>query len=219
MSFIGEYYLRQAQLPPFKHTHFKEYWTASNGVFVRAQREGISAVIPVAAVRLPIEGLFPIRPAIDLAYPPVDRSLVDALLRESWAARDPQTGDLQEILFYLRWMGGTWRWSKPEQDQKRGSVTPVDPYERDLPAPVLDLHSHHTMAPFFSGTDCADDYGFRLNAVWGHLDNWPMIRVRLGIYGHYYPIPATRVFDLPSFVRDGFFLTDGQLPRKEMWLV
>ncbi len=219
MPFIGEYYLRQAHLPPFKQTHFREYWTASNGVFVRAQREGLSAVIPVAPVRVPIDGLFPTHPMIDLAYPPVSRSIVEELLRESWAACDSRSGDPREILFYLRWIGSAWRWTKPEQEQKHGSVTPIDPYERDVPAPLLDLHSHHTMSPFFSSTDCADDYGFRLNAVWGHLDNWPMILVRLGIYGHYYPIRATRVFDLPPFVRDGFLCAESSARgEEEGWL-
>ena len=218
MPFIGEYFLRQPQLPPFKPTHFREYWTASNGVFVRAEREGVSAVIPVVSTPIPIEGLFPLRPTIDLAYPPVSREIVETLLRESWDARDPHTGELREILFYLHWSKGRWLWTKPEQDQKRGSVTPLNPYERDLPSPLLDLHSHHTMSPFFSGTDCVDDYGFRLNAVWGHLDSWPMILVRLGVYGHYYPIRATHVFDLPPLVRDGSFCAETFVGGEEGWL-
>lgn len=203
MPFIGDYYLRQPQLPPFRPTHFREYWTASNGVFVRAQREGVSAVIPVASMRVPIEGLFPLFPTIELACSPVSREVVETFLRESWTARDPHTGALQEVLFYLYWHEGQWLWEKPDQAQAYASVTPLDPYAGKKSAPLLDLHSHHVMSPFFSRTDCADDYGFRLNAVWGHLDTWPTILVRLGIYGHYYPIQATRVFDLPPYVRDG----------------
>jgi hypothetical protein len=219
MSFLGDYYLRQPHLPPFKHTHVREYWTASNGVFVRAQREGLAAVIPVVSTRIPIQGLFPLRPSIDLAYPPVSREIVETLLRESWGARDPHTSDWREILFYLYWKDGHWHWTKPEQEQRRGSVTPLAPYEQDMPAPVLDVHSHHTMPPFFSVTDCADDYGFRINGVWGNLDSWPTILVRLGIYGHYYPLRAARVFDLPPFVRDGSFGAEASVNLEEAWFV
>lgn len=220
MAFIGEYYLRSPELPPFQQTHFREYWTASNGVFVRAQRPGLSAVIPVVYMSIPIEGLYPLESRVDLEYPPVSRAMVDELLQESFATRDEQTLHLQEVLFYLRWIDGKWHWSKPDQDQQQARVTPIMLYEADLPAPISDLHSHNTMDAFFSQTDTADDYGFRLNAVWGKLDTWPIILVRVGVYGHFYPVQARRLFDLPPFVRDGYFSTmEKEIRRKDWWLV
>lgn len=219
MSFIGEYYLRTPELPPFNATHFCEYWTANNGVFVRAQRPGLAALLPIVSFPIPIEGLFPLRPRVELMYPRVSRSVVEELLQESWAARDELTQSWQEILFYLRWGNGAWQWTKPEQSQQQVRVTPLLPYEADLPAPLLDIHSHHTMDAFFSQTDTADDYGFRLNAVWGRLDTWPTIRVRVGIYGHFYPVRASSVFDLPPLIRDGFWDTKPEERQgKDWWL-
>ncbi len=37
MSLIGHYSLSTEHLPPAKNTHLIEYWTASNGVFVRGK--------------------------------------------------------------------------------------------------------------------------------------------------------------------------------------
>ena len=219
MSFLGEYYLRSPELPPFKETHFREYWTASNGGFVRAQRPGLAAVVPDVHMPIPIEGLFPLRPSVELAYPKVHRAMVEELLHESFAARQEQTQALQEILFYLRFLDSAWQWTKPAQEQQQARVTPLVPYEVDLPAPLLDLHSHHVMDAFFSPTDTADDYGFRLNAVWGRLDTWPTILVRVGVYGHFFPVCARRVFDLPPYVQDGYF---GEMKenacQKDGWL-
>ena len=219
-SFIGEYYLRTPELPPFRQTHIREYWTAGNGLFVRAERPGLRAVIPIACLTIPIDGLFPLQPCVELVYPPVGRSMVEELLQESLAARNARTQTWQEILFYLRWIDGAWQWSKPEQQQQQASVTPLAAYEANLPAPIADLHSHNTMDAFFSQTDTADDYGFRLNAVWGRLDSWPIIRVRVGVYGHFYPVPARCVFDLPLFVRDGYVnAIDEETQRKDGWLL
>ena len=205
MSLFGDYYLREPALPPLKATHIMEYWTASNGVFIRAQRLGVEALIPVVLTPIPIAGLHPIRPAIHLEYPPVSQAMVLDLLAASFEAREHVTQALQEILFYLRWTDGAWHWTKPDQERTATRVTPTDVYDTStLPVPVLDLHSHHTMRPFFSSTDTEDDHGFRINAVWGYLDRVPTILVRLGVYGHYYPIPAARVFDLPSFIQDGY---------------
>ncbi len=204
MSLIGHYYMSRPELPPLQEAQSLEYWTASNGVFVRAHREGIEAVIPVILRSLPIPGLFPLTTHITMEYPLVPLTMVMELLAESWKARDPQTNAPLEALFHLRWQDGAWRWSKPDQDQQSTSVTPTAPYEPSLPVPLIDLHSHHVMAPFFSDTDTRDEQGYRFYAVWGHLDSSPTLLVRLGIYGHFLPLPASRVFELPSFLRDGF---------------
>ena len=71
---------------------------------------------------------------------------------------------------------------------------------------LLELHSHHLMAAFFSATDTADEQGFRLYGVVGHLDSAdqhaPEIRIRVGIYGHFWDIPASTVLSLPSCITD-----------------
>jgi hypothetical protein len=47
----------------------------------------------------------------------------------------------------------------------------------------------------FSPTDDEEETGFRIYAVMGHIYTEPVIRVRVGIYGHMWEIPALTVFD------------------------
>lgn len=67
-------------------------------------------------------------------------------------------------------------------------------YER-LPSTVLDIHSHGTMRPFFSGTDDKDEQGFRLYMVVGRLDTLvPEVEMRVGVYGYFAPVQFEEVF-------------------------
>jgi hypothetical protein len=50
------------------------------------------------------------------------------------------------------------------------------------------------MPAFFSRTDDADEQGARIYAVMGRLDTAPEIRLRLGVYGYWHPLPLTAVF-------------------------
>lgn len=67
---------------------------------------------------------------------------------------------------------------------------------------VVDLHSHNSMPAFFSGTDNADEQGFRLYCVIGRIDtDAPEIACRAGVYGHHWPVPALAIFEgVGSFV-------------------
>ena len=59
---------------------------------------------------------------------------------------------------------------------------------------ICDLHSHGNMRAFFSLTDNADEQGARLYAVIGKLDSEPEMRLRVGVYGYWHPLPLTAVF-------------------------
>ena len=61
-------------------------------------------------------------------------------------------------------------------------------------AVICDLHSHGNMSAFWSATDDADEQGSQLYAVIGKLDTEPEIRLRLGVYGYWLPLPVTAVF-------------------------
>jgi hypothetical protein len=61
------------------------------------------------------------------------------------------------------------------------------------------------MDPFFSPTDNRDEQGFRIFAVIGKVNEKPEIRVRVGVYGNYWNIPADMVFDLPEEIRDAYY--------------
>jgi hypothetical protein len=70
---------------------------------------------------------------------------------------------------------------------------------------LIDLHSHATLEPFFSPTDNKDEQGFRIFAVIGKVNEKPEIRVRVGVYGNYWKIPADMVFELPGEIRDAYY--------------
>ncbi|GAB4430151.1 MAG: hypothetical protein Kow0031_10930 [Anaerolineae bacterium] len=60
---------------------------------------------------------------------------------------------------------------------------------------VLELHSHHTMAAFFSDQDDRDEQGGRFYAVMGRLGQpQPHLALRLGLYGHWLPLVPTALF-------------------------
>jgi PRTRC genetic system protein A len=181
------------------------YVVAQNGVYVWARRDGLEALIPVASCT--IRGLYPVEPYVRLHYPPVDAALVTAMLDRAKGAYAAD-GSLLEILFYLKWetLRG-WQLTIPVQEQEAMQVRPVvamldgASYANTL----VEVHSHHRMSAFFSATDTADEQGFRLYAVLGKLapDAYlPEIRVRVGVYGHFYEMPAGWVLSLPEGITD-----------------
>ena len=47
----------------------------------------------------------------------------------------------------------------------------------------------------WSGTDNGDGQGFRAYGVIGRLDKKPLMRLRLGVYGYWFPFPSHMLFD------------------------
>jgi PRTRC genetic system protein A len=64
----------------------------------------------------------------------------------------------------------------------------------DDPAILCDLHSHGNMRAFFSRIDDADEQATKVYIVIGKLDTEPEIRLRVGVYGYWRPLPVTAVF-------------------------
>jgi PRTRC genetic system protein A len=204
LKLVEHILMEQPTLPPLRLPW--AYVIAQNGVFVWARRVGLEALIPVAQCH--IRGLYPVEPYVRLAYPPVDIWLVAEMLTRSRQARTPQGGYL-EILFYLTWeQTFGWHLAVPAQKQEALRVLPVlDEVGQALYADTLiEIHSHHTMRAFFSATDNKDEQGFRIYGVIGCVDNqrdFPTeMRLRVGIYGHFWEIPASQVLSLPSCIRD-----------------
>lgn len=84
-------------------------------------------------------------------------------------------------------------------------VFPVDPSDPLGSKAFIDLHSHALMQPFFSRADNKDEQGFRIFTVIGKVKERPAIRVRVGVYGNYWNIPATMIFELPEEIRDTYY--------------
>ncbi|MFB2917259.1 hypothetical protein [Aerosakkonema funiforme] len=176
-------------LPPMSASAL-EYWLSRNGVFVRAQRQGIKACFPIANCQ--IAGLAAIEPYFQMEYPRVPMEITKLMLLLSEEAGE------NEILFHLSFKTGHWHLEVPAQIATPTSVTPLvssldSSYERAL----IEVHSHANMSSEFSETDNQEETGFRIFAVLGKLKSQPEINARIGIYSHFYSIPASWVFELP----------------------
>ncbi|MCA1553932.1 MAG: hypothetical protein LC737_06100 [Chloroflexi bacterium] len=188
-----------ALLPPFDGGLY-EYVFAANGVFVRAERPELCALIPIAACEL--RGLRCLEPCVELRYPRVSQRLVTAMLQIARAAVDAQ-GLPREVLFHLIWQAG-WRLQLPGQCGLEQFVVPLGPalgssHERAL----VEVHSHQAMPLSFSAMDDADETAFRIYAVLANVFQRPTLHTRVGIYGHHRLIRASNIFELPSEVRCG----------------
>jgi len=195
---------RQMPLPPLQAQMY-EYVMAANGVFVRGRREGLDALIPVLAPggTETIRGLATVEPFVQLHYPRVSGVTVYQMLLEAWLAGSFTPVPL-EILFHLVWEQTHWKLVTPQQIQTAMSVRP----DEDAPSyrnALIEVHSHHGMGTHFSGTDNAEESGFRLYVILGRIFSQPTLRVRVGIYGRRWEIPARWIFNLPLGIADAFY--------------
>jgi PRTRC genetic system protein A len=169
-----------------------EYWLAGNGIFVRAARLGLSACVPIS--NCAIAGLPAITPYVQLEYPLVPPALVLEMLHHSQAVGD------REILFYLWFANGKWQLDIPKQLATSGSVRPLTAslgtaYE----TASIEIHSHHSTSAGFSAIDDLEESGkFRIFGVLGEILTRPTLNLRIGIYSHFWQIPACWIFHLPS---------------------
>jgi hypothetical protein len=201
------------ELPPFAPNRLYEYWLAGAGVYLRAKRTGLEVVMPIAWCE--VRGLASLAPYLKLDYPPVPLTMVNQMLEFSRRAKDAQ-GQPLEQLFHLslslslslsydaRIGAGGWRLEIPPQQRTAHSVKPLasgagSSYERA----ILELHSHHVLSAYFSTADDRDEArSFRLFAVIGHIFDKPEIRLRVGVFGYFWQIPARFVFEIPEWLHD-----------------
>lgn len=195
---LVSYHIARTQgLVPFTGPLY-EYWMSGNGLLLRAERPGLAAWVPIAPAR--VRGLPPLEPGIRLDAPRVPGAAVAKMLELARGAHDAG-GHPVEQLYHLEWQRASARWwlTVPTQTQTAYSCEPhaTGPGSSYASA-LIEVHSHHTMQAFWSDTDNRDEQGFRLYAVWGTIFRQPTLRVRVGIYGHFYELPARAVFDLPA---------------------
>ena len=205
-------------LPPINAAMY-EYVTASNGVFVRGQRTSLRVMLPVPRTPLrgviagpatPLRGLVPVEPFVQLDHPRVPAELMDEMLDAALAAKDDAQNPV-EVLFHLTWDASGSRLHVPPQERSIMCVKPIG-HAPSYETAVVEVHSHHGMAARFSSTDDADETGFRVYGVLGEIFTRPTLRVRVGLYGHYWEIPATWVFQLPHRVIDAQARGNGNQP-------
>lgn len=193
--FVDYIFAKPGGLPPMPEGLLYQYVVGANGVFVRAWRPGMAAMIPVGNF-LNLRGLAEVYPYFHLEQA-VPLSITARMFERAYF-----TG-YRECLFYLsggaRSRGERWALNIPEQEQSASSVRPVDPGAGGSET-MIEVHSHHQMSAFFSRQDDIEEQtGFRVYAVIGGLARRrPQMRARVGIYGHFWEIPAGMVFRLPE---------------------
>src|SRR5690606_28766190 len=101
-------------------------------------------------------------------------------------------GRLKEALYHFHHNGARLRVLKPPQRATAASVVGA---EGNTARVILDLHSHGSMPALWSTTDDRDEQGFRVYGVMGRLDTVPEIRLRLGVYGYWFPLAVSLLFD------------------------
>ena len=169
---------------------FYEYLVGSNGLFVYAADEHMTAFVPVSIAHLSGE-LFQIKPALLLHLPRVPGSLLRLALES--ARRHLPNEAMYQFTHHAHGETYTRGWTCR---MPNALATPTAlAYEND-PHAVIDLHSHGRMEAFFSSTDDADEQGFRLYVVIGNVDtDSPTIVARVGVYGHHMSIDPSVIFD------------------------
>jgi len=189
--FINHIYATGAELPTFG-AFLCEYVTAANGVFVRAKRPGLEAMLPVCPnFGEPLRGLAEVEPYVRLEKP-ISAAAIQWALERAFEAMP------REVLVWISWDAGNraWRAYRPAQKVTGIMCRPADASDPVGQDAIMDLHSHHSMPPR------DEQNGFRLYAVVGHLDKEPAILTRVGIYGHFWTIPASSIMQLPAGLRN-----------------
>lgn len=91
----------------------------------------------------------------------------------------------------------------PEQDVSGGMVEHEGEFDKDSTGRfvhVMDIHSHHTMGAFWSGTDDKDERRFeRVYGVVGHIDKpMPMFKWRTAVGGVFIDLEMEAVVAIPD---------------------
>jgi PRTRC genetic system protein A len=184
------------KLPPIPDCLYA-YIMAGNGVFLYAKRDDLEVLIPVS--RATIADLPTLEPFVNM--PRVPAILMHHILQAS------KENLPNEILFWFNFDHDqqVWNLDAPLQFCRPASVFPLDKSDPLGIKALIDVHSHALMDPFFSRTDNKDEQGFRIFAVIGKVNEKPEIRVRVGVYGNYWNIPASMIFELPEEVWDAYY--------------
>ena len=182
------YHIHRCEPLPPNDALAYQYVLAGNGLFIRAETRFFFARIPIAAAV--VRGLPLLVADFRLKIPRLSGSLLHSILADAGRARRPD-GGLNEVFYQVHDRGGRVQVRRPSQLATGSSVVAAGNGD---PAILCDLHSHGNMAAFFSATDNADEQGARLYGVIGKLDSEPEMRLRVGVYGYWLPLPLTALF-------------------------
>lgn len=169
---------------------------AANGLFKRAANNALAACIHVHSWNFLIPGLARLLPSIAWKHCPqrLPNQWLDVLLQEARTACEQESGIAipREKQWFVVWRANKVRLIAP-QDQTASPVRVQ--YAMPSEPVLLDVHSHHGMRAYFSGTDDRDDDGLSISMVIGRIFDRPEAVARVNVYGHRQLIPLSLLFD------------------------
>jgi len=212
-----------------------DYVLASNGIWIETEGPLFAARVPVSLCQ--VRGLAPLEPKMVLRYGKVPKLLWDLALNSLLTTPDNER--YVAVTWVNLYGKDGYHLSVPEQAATKeelgtyrggghGSGAAVSFMNPD--SVLLDMHTHPKMRAAFSGQDNRDETGLKLYAVVGHLghyvpvpadalreetmdilaNNTPAVSLRVGVYGYFWPIAWTDVFEgelgnemMDSFVCNG----------------
>ena len=160
------------------------YIFASNGVFIQANNELLGAIAPVAYCN--IRGLAPETAAgVTLTHKKIPAALFDLALDVAILKK------VKEVYLAITWSDGEYHLLLVPQEGTAGSVR-----YSVVKNTVLQIHSHPDgLIPAFSTKDDDDEQGLGLSLLIANPGGQPSVAIRVGVYGSYYPILWSEVFD------------------------
>lgn len=178
-------------LPPIPVDLVYQYVVAGNGLFIRAEDSRMEAMVPIALAD--VHGLELVDTYARLKLPPIASEFLHSVLRSA-QRHLPNEAMYQFVYEPTQGAVSPWKCFMPEARATAGSLL----FDGD-PEAIVDLHSHGTLAAFFSTTDDADEQGLRFYVVIGKVDGAePQVAVRVGVYGHFWNVPVETVFTGPG---------------------
>lgn len=156
------------------------YVMAGNGVFIEAENRFMAARIPVA--HCIVRGLAPLEFAFGLRHGLIPQHTWELTMSLFAGNRH------QEQYVGVSWNDG-YHLYYPDQEGEGDRVKYL--IGEDI---VSDLHSHGTMSAFFSPRDNRDEQGFKVFGVIGNLDERPVVKMRVGVYGYFHEVKWNQVF-------------------------
>lgn len=171
------------------------YLVASNGVFLRASREGLDFALPLAQSQYCSPLLKPLNPSIHLKSGKLTIAQMKAI-DDHFLACYPNEA--------IAWVDKRGNLTFPPLLEATPSTCLPKPSAL-YPQVLVEIHSHGRHRPVFSRTDDIEQTGFRLYGVFSYLTGHPLVHFRLGYHQQFWSVPAAAVAELPENFQD-FYL-------------
>lgn len=206
-----QYHLARPDAPLPDQTGIQWIW-AGNGVFKRGATAALEIMLLVAPTP-PTPGLAHLVAGARWMHwaGRIPGMLLSPLLADAQRAADTSGAIARPIekQYFIHQQAGRLS-LRPARAQQATShrVRYAMPTGTDV---LMDIHSHHGMAAFFSSTDDADDTGLGVSVVIGRIFDAPEIICRLNVYGQHQRVPALTLFDGLGPFRDCYGGADADL--------